>query len=150
VCVCGTCLGDYAARRILGRECLNKVDDVEADKSNSEESRRRHRRKVQQKQTGEQEVHQVHGTAWPDWVKSFQFSPPIRGVRVIAPVGMADKAVRVAVRVRPLLPHEAGHSTETLTVEDNHVRLSGKSFGFDHVFGAESNQVRGPVGGHVG
>ena len=56
---------------------------------------------------------------------------------------MADKAVRVAVRVRPLLPHEAGHSTETLTVEDNHVRLSGKSFGFDHVFGAESNQVCG-------
>ena len=75
-------------------------------------------------------------------VKSFQFTP-CPG----APVGMADKAVRVAVRVRPLLPHEAGHSTETLTVEDNHVRLSGKSFGFDHVFGAESNQVRGPVGG---
>ena len=63
---------------------------------------------------------------------------------------MADKAVRVAVRVRPLLPHEAGHSTETLTVEDNHVRLSGKSFGFDHVFGAESNQVCVPVGGRNG
>ena len=54
VCVCGTCLGDYAARRILGRECLNKVDDVEADKSNSEESRRRHQRKVQQKQKKKQ------------------------------------------------------------------------------------------------
>ena len=140
MCVCGTCLGDYAARRILGRECLNKVDDVEADKSNSEESRRRHQRKVQQKQKKEAKVHDAPG------VKSFQFSPPWPG----ASVGMADKAVRVAVRVRPLLPHEAGHSTVTLTVDDNHVRLTGKSFGFDHVFGAESNQVRGPVGGHVG